>query len=206
MTSGLDITSDLLQDNIPVIRLLPAPIPPEGQAKWSSSGRTFLAALSPSSNSFAAWVAPKVDVTAKAWEDENGILQEEPVTRITDVYEPDKAIYMGAWGSADESLHAVSIISTARHRWPELTVSCSDIVASRVAVFYSYASSTKTHSPFSTRPKPSIRFTLLRSCPETYLRPMDHHRRPLTSRSRRSNAWAICESWRRTIWRRWKRL
>ena len=116
MTSALDITSDLLQDNIPVIRLLPAPIPPGGQATWSSSGRTLLAALSPSSNSFAAWVAPKVDVTAKAWEDENGNLQEEPVTRITDVYEPDKAIYMGAWGSADESLHAVSIISTARHR------------------------------------------------------------------------------------------
>ena len=116
MTSALDITSDRLQDNIPVIRLLPAPIPPRGQAKWSSSGRTLLAALSPSSNSFAAWVAPKVDVTAKAWEDENGNLQEEPVTRITDVYEPDKAIYMGAWGSADESLHAVSIISTARHR------------------------------------------------------------------------------------------
>lgn len=97
--------------DLPVIHLFPSPIPPGGQATWSSSGRTLLAALSPSSNSFTAWVAPKADTTARAWEDENGIVREEPVTRVKDTFEPDKAIYMGAWGSTEESLHAVSSLS-----------------------------------------------------------------------------------------------
>jgi hypothetical protein len=116
MSSRPDQPSGPLQEDAPVIHLLPSPIPPGGHDKWSASGRTLLATLSPSSNSFTAWVAPKVDVTARAWKDENGIVREEPVTRVTNVYEPDKAIYMGVWGSAEESLHAVSIHLVTRHR------------------------------------------------------------------------------------------
>ena len=104
----MDINSTMSADQAPTIHLLPAPIPTGGHALWSESGRTILSTLSPASNNIAAWVAPKADSTARAWVDENGIQREEVPLRVGKSYDQDKAIYMGSWGSADNSLHEVS--------------------------------------------------------------------------------------------------
>jgi len=100
-------------DQAPIIHLLPAPIPTDGHALWSESGRTILSTLSPASNNIAAWVAPKADSTVKAWVDENGIPREEVPAHVGQSYDQDKAIYMGSWGSADASLHEVGHESIA---------------------------------------------------------------------------------------------
>lgn len=181
-------------ENVPVVHLLPSPIPPGGCATWYASGRTLLAALSPSSNSFTAWVAPKADSTARAWEDDNGIVREDPVARVKETYEPDKAIYMGAWASTEDSLHAVGV-SRNRDQW---SISLPTLGLVLIISF------TRTRLPSSTQLKLFIRFTLHHSCP-AYLPLLDHHLRPWSSRSRRSSGWDICGSWRRTTWRLWRR-
>jgi hypothetical protein len=92
----------------PVLHLQPAPIPPNGLPLWSSSNRTILSALSPSSNSLTVWVAPKSYTTGRAWEDENGVLREAETKGVEGVYTPDKAVYMGEWGQAEPGLYGVS--------------------------------------------------------------------------------------------------
>lgn len=97
-----------------VVHLQPAPIPHGGIPKWSSSGRSISSALSPSGTDLAVFVAPKEYSAAEAVDKDGMItsngkrMKEQAPKKVEGVFDQDRAVYFGQWGSVHPGLNQVS--------------------------------------------------------------------------------------------------